>query len=78
VLLGDKVMLSDPSDPHGPVYEGFVHEVKHLHRGWRFCIMTTPHIVPLFINVDLRILSCRTVSQEFHIINVIHYVIETS
>uniref|UniRef100_K1R4Y5 RNA helicase n=1 Tax=Magallana gigas TaxID=29159 RepID=K1R4Y5_MAGGI len=27
VLLGDKVMLSDPCDPQGPVYEGYVHEV---------------------------------------------------
>ncbi|XP_062571202.1 RNA helicase Mov10l1-like [Saccostrea cucullata] len=27
VLLGDKVMLSDPSDPQGPIYEGYVHEV---------------------------------------------------
>ena len=28
VLIGDKVMLFDPSDPKAPVHEGFVHEVK--------------------------------------------------
>nr|XP_022302491.1 RNA helicase Mov10l1-like isoform X2 [Crassostrea virginica] len=27
VLIGDKVMLFDPSDPKAPVHEGFVHEV---------------------------------------------------
>ena len=28
VLLGDKVMLTDPGDPDGPCYEGYVHEVS--------------------------------------------------
>ena len=27
VLLGDKVMVTDPGDPDGPCYEGYVHEV---------------------------------------------------
>lgn len=27
VLIGDKVILTDPSDPDGPCYEGCVHEV---------------------------------------------------
>lgn len=27
VLLGDKVILTDPGDPDGPCYEGYVHEV---------------------------------------------------
>ena len=27
LLIGDKVLLSSPSDPDGPVYEGFIHEV---------------------------------------------------
>ena len=30
VLLGDKVMLTDPGDPDGPCYEGYVHEVCSL------------------------------------------------
>ena len=31
MLLGDKVMLTDPGDPDGPCYEGYVHEVGLLH-----------------------------------------------
>ena len=27
VLLGDKVMLTDPGDPDGPCFEGYAHEV---------------------------------------------------
>ena len=27
VLLGDKVMVTDPGDLDGPCYEGYVHEV---------------------------------------------------
>ena len=27
VLIGDKVILTDPADPDGPCYEGYVHEV---------------------------------------------------
>ncbi|XP_053377782.1 RNA helicase Mov10l1-like [Mercenaria mercenaria] len=27
VLIGDKVILSDPSDPDGPCFEGYVHEI---------------------------------------------------
>ncbi|KAL3852404.1 hypothetical protein ACJMK2_016055 [Sinanodonta woodiana] len=27
VLLGDKILLTDPTDPDGPCFEGFVHEV---------------------------------------------------
>lgn len=30
VLIGDKVILTDPSDPEGPCYEGFVHEVLFI------------------------------------------------
>ena len=31
MLHGDKVMLTDPGDPDGPCYEGYVHEVGLLH-----------------------------------------------
>ena len=27
VLIGDKIILYSPSDPDGPSYEGYVHEV---------------------------------------------------
>ncbi|XP_048252901.1 RNA helicase Mov10l1-like isoform X2 [Haliotis rufescens] len=27
ILIGDKIILTDPGDPDGPCYEGFVHEI---------------------------------------------------
>lgn len=30
VLIGDRVMLTDPGDPDGPCYEGCVHEVRTI------------------------------------------------
>jgi len=28
ILLGDSIYLSDPTDPDGPCFEGYVHEVN--------------------------------------------------
>lgn len=34
VLIGDKVILTDPSDPDGPCFEGYVHEVgREIYQG---------------------------------------------
>lgn len=46
VLLGDKVMLSDPCDPQGPVYEGYVHEVLKFKENMYFLYI---HVEPFFM-----------------------------
>lgn len=39
VLIGDKIILSSPSDPDGPRYEGYVHEVCFSAFRWMHILM---------------------------------------